>query len=93
METRTCLSRHYEFISPENIAILSVPSDDFLQAFLEISEQQMWNYSSYKVIWRDGEYSNILCRKKFILMTKPSLSFHPIPIANVVCMLAERSKT
>ena len=47
METQTWLSRHYKFISAENINILSVSSDDFLYAFLEVAEQQMWNYSSY----------------------------------------------
>ena len=29
METQTWLSRHYKFISAENITILSVSSDDF----------------------------------------------------------------
>ena len=47
METQTWLSRHYKFISAENITILSVSSDDFLHAFLEVAEQPMWNYSSY----------------------------------------------
>ena len=44
---KTCLNRHYKFISAENISILYVSSDDFLHAFLEVAEQQMWNYSSY----------------------------------------------
>ena len=30
-----------------NITILSVSSDDFLHAFFEVAEQQMWSYSSY----------------------------------------------
>ena len=47
METQTWLSCHYKFILAENITILSVSSYDFLHAFLEVSEQQMWNYSSY----------------------------------------------
>ena len=47
METETWLSRHYKFISAKNITILSVLSNDFLHAFLEVAEQQMWNYSSY----------------------------------------------
>ena len=47
METQTWLSRHYKFISAENITILSVSSDNFLYAFLEVAEQQMWNYNSY----------------------------------------------
>ena len=47
METQTWLSRHYEFISEENITTLSVSSDDFLHAFLDVTEKQMWNYSSY----------------------------------------------
>ena len=47
METQTWLSRHNKFISAENIIILSVSSDDILHAFLEVAEQQMWNYSSY----------------------------------------------
>ena len=32
METQTQLSRHYKFISTENIIILSVSSDDYLHA-------------------------------------------------------------
>ena len=47
METQTWLSRHYKFISVANITILSVSSDDFLYAFLEVAEQQMWNDSLY----------------------------------------------
>ena len=47
METQTWLSCHYKFISAENITILSVSSDDFLHAFLEVAEQLMWSYSSY----------------------------------------------
>ena len=39
METRTWLSRHYKFISAENITLLSVSSDDFLHAFLAFAEQ------------------------------------------------------
>ena len=34
IETQTRLSRHYKFISAENITILSVSSDDFLYASL-----------------------------------------------------------
>ncbi len=47
MGTQTWLSRYYKFISAENITILSVSSDDFLHAFLEVAEHQMWNDSSY----------------------------------------------
>ena len=47
METHTWLSRHYKFISADDITIPSVSSDDFLHAFLEVAEQKMWNYSSY----------------------------------------------
>ena len=47
METQIWLSCHYEFISVENITILSAKSEDFLHAFLEVVEQQMWNYTSY----------------------------------------------
>ena len=47
METQTRLSCHDKFISAENITILSVSSDDFLHAILEVAEQQIWNYSSY----------------------------------------------
>ena len=48
METQTWLSCHYKFISAENITLLSVSSDDFLHALLEVAEQQMWrSYSSY----------------------------------------------
>ena len=41
MEIQTWLGRHYKFISAENITILSVSSDDYLHAFLEVVEQQM----------------------------------------------------
>ena len=47
MEIPAWLSRHYKFISMENITILSVSSDDFLHAFLAVLEQQMRNYNSY----------------------------------------------
>ena len=47
MENQTWLSRHYKSISTEKITILSLSSDDFLRAFIEVDEQQMWNYSSY----------------------------------------------
>ena len=47
METQIWLSRHYKFISAENITILSVSSDDILHAFPEVAELQMWNYSLY----------------------------------------------
>ena len=47
MERQTWLSRHYKFISVGNITILSVSSDDFLHAFPEVAELQMWNYRSY----------------------------------------------
>ena len=49
METQTWLSCH-KFISVENITILSVSSANFLHAFLEFAEQQMWSYSSYLTI-------------------------------------------
>ena len=39
MGTQNWLSRHYKFISVENITIHSVSSDDFLHAFLEVAEQ------------------------------------------------------
>ena len=39
MGTQTWLSCHYKFISAENITILSVSSDDFLDAILEVAEQ------------------------------------------------------
>ena len=39
METQTWLSCHYEFISAENITILTVSSDDFLHA-----KQQMRSF-------------------------------------------------
>ena len=47
METQTQLSRHYKFVSAENITILFVSSDDYLHAPFKVAEQQMWNYSSY----------------------------------------------
>ena len=47
MKTQIWLSCRNKFISAEYITILSVSSDDFLHAILEVGEQQMWNYSSY----------------------------------------------
>ena len=47
MKNQTWLSCHYRFILAENITILSVSSDDFLHASLEVAEQQLWSYSSY----------------------------------------------
>ena len=41
METQTRSSHHYKFILAKNITILSVSSDDFLHAFLEVEEQQI----------------------------------------------------
>ena len=38
METQTQLSRHYEFISAENITILFVLSDNFIHAKLQNSK-------------------------------------------------------
>ena len=40
MEIQTWLSRHYKFISAENINILSVSSEDFLHAFLAVAKEQ-----------------------------------------------------
>ena len=37
METQTRLSRHYKFISAENITILPVSSDDYFHASLEFA--------------------------------------------------------
>ena len=41
MEAETWLSCYYKFISTENITILSISSDDLLQAFLAVAEQQI----------------------------------------------------
>ena len=38
--------------------MLSVSSDDFLHVRLEVSEQQMWNYSSYEY-----EEKNLILRR------------------------------
>ena len=63
METQTWLSHHYKFISAENNTLFSVSSDDFLYAFLEVAEQQMWNYSSYlKKEKKNPNYLNSLAR-------------------------------
>ena len=37
----------HKFISPQNIIILFVLSDDFLHVRFEVAKLQMWNYSSY----------------------------------------------
>ena len=47
MENQTWSSCHNKFISPENVIIISVSSDNFLYVRLEVAKQQMWNYSSY----------------------------------------------
>ena len=41
MKTQTRLSRHYKFISAENITIPTVSSDDYLHTFLPVVEQQI----------------------------------------------------
>ena len=65
METPIWLSCHNKFISPENITIHSVSSDDFLHAILEVAEQQMWSYSSYvkkkKITGEGRRGQNIRC--------------------------------
>ena len=40
METQNLLSYHYKFISPENIIILSVSSNDFLHVTFEVAEHK-----------------------------------------------------
>ena len=40
METQTWLSCHNKFISAENITILSVLSNDFLHAVLEVADSK-----------------------------------------------------
>ena len=40
METQTWLSRHNKFILTENITILSVSSDDYLHAILQVAERK-----------------------------------------------------
>ena len=44
MGTQTRLSRHYKFISAENITILSVSSDDYLHVSLEVAATYKKNY-------------------------------------------------
>ena len=44
METQTWLSCNYEIISAENISILSVSSDDFSHAFLEVADIYIYIY-------------------------------------------------
>ena len=41
METQTQLSRLYKFISAENITILSVSSNDYLHAVLQLREKHV----------------------------------------------------
>ena len=41
METQTWLSCHNKFISAENITIISISSDDFLHAILEVAEYHL----------------------------------------------------
>ena len=60
METQTWLSRHNEFISAENITILTVSSDDFLYAFLEVAEQQnLLNTNIYTFSFYMDKYISI----------------------------------
>ena len=61
METQTRLIRHYKFISAENITIFSVLSDDFLNAFFEVAEQQMWNYKLFKFTGEGRGGQNFRC--------------------------------
>ena len=49
METQTWLIHHYKFISVENITIISVLSDNFLHAFLELQEKHV---KSHLMRWR-----------------------------------------
>ena len=42
METQTWLRCHNKFISVENITKLSVSSDGFLHALLEVAEHMIW---------------------------------------------------
>ena len=44
METQTWLSCHYKFILAENIIMLSISSDDFLHAFIEVAETANYIY-------------------------------------------------
>ena len=44
METQTWLSRHYKFISAENITILFVSSDDFLHVFPKVAYIYIYIY-------------------------------------------------
>ena len=72
MGTQIWLSRHYRFISVENITILSVSSDDFSHVFLEVAEQQMWNYSSYLKNIISGSRSLLsLCLHTFFSVCQP----------------------
>ena len=44
MEIKTWLNCHNKFILTENITVLSVSSDDFLHAILEVADQYMYIY-------------------------------------------------
>ena len=61
METQTWLSCYSKFISAENIIILSVSSDDFFHAILEVI--------ACKTLSDETEYYNILRWNKFIMTT------------------------
>ena len=50
METQTWLSHHYNFISAENITLLSVSSDDFLHVcmYICVCVNRKWHYITHK---------------------------------------------
>ncbi len=47
METQTRLSRHNKLISAENITILSISSNDYLHAFLEVGDSHLTRRGVY----------------------------------------------
>ena len=53
METQTRLSHHNKFISAENITIISVSSDDYLHASLEVAETESIVIFSPKINYYD----------------------------------------
>ena len=69
METETWLTIHNKFMSVENITILSVSSDDFLHALLEVAEEQTSIIACKKSSDETESIVIILHRNKFIMIT------------------------
>ena len=84
MEIQTPLTHHYEFISVENITMLSVSSDDYLHASFKVAEQQMWNYSSYSEDKKKDKKQKVKNKKwKIKIRLKMEIKLQIIPFTGM----------